>query len=544
LRRCFAVVILCLLFVGILPSAAQDSKTATQKVVGFVDDNLLHTSSLTDVGGDGLNRLAEIFQHLGAIPRSIKLDQAIPSDIDVVVLVRPTVALSPSNVALLWDYLSRGGHLLLAFDPNSINKVNSDRAISGLNKLLWADYGLGMDDDALVEPWLSPSPFKSLVNTLSVVLPENIVRHPVVAPLVPYDAPVYIWAGRSIQVDALSSNALAYPLLFTDTAFGETNRNVFRPQNPDPIQLNIGQDKQGRLLLGGIAENKKNGSRVALLGDSEIVQNIFGLTRISTNDARPRYPGNYIFAERLAGWLLGLPEEQWSSVPSGFTPIRLDGNFDDWDKLVMPLVTKDVSQSDIHQVRAFYNDQYLYVLIETTNAPSNPTNVTITMQDVGGNRSFELNGSEVQFVDDKGNKTLLPDAEMQIDQAIEVRLPRRTLNGTDSIVSICLNKGNASGNQNCLGQFSRPALLTDIDLAPVRPTTGPEAFLLNDGNLHNGPDAKDVTLTTLPGRTLVKLIGRTKASDWVKVYDGRWEGWISVPLLAFNANIDALPVLP
>jgi hypothetical protein len=337
---------------------------------------------------------------------------------------------------------------------------------------------------------------------------------------------------------------LAYPLLFTDTAFGETNRNVFRPQDPEPFQLNIGQDKQGRLLLGGIAENKINGSRVALLGDSEIVQNIFGLTRRSTNDARPRYPGNYIFAERLAGWLLGLPEEQWPSVLLGFTSIKLDGNFDDWDKSVVPLVTKDVSQSAVHQVRAFYNDQYLYVLIETANTPSIPTNITITMQDVSGNRSFELDENQVELVDDKGNKTLLPDADMRVDQAIEVRLPRHTLTGIDAILSICLNKGDPSVKQNCLEQLSRPPLLTDIDLVPVRPTFGPEAFLLNDGNLHNSPDVKDVTLTTLPGRTLLKLIGRTKAGDWVKVYNGRWEGWISVPLLAFNADINALPVLP
>jgi hypothetical protein len=51
-------------------------------------------------------------------------------------------------------------------------------------------------------------------------------------------------------------------------------------------------------------------------------------------------------------------------------------------------------------------------------------------------------------------------------------------------------------------------------------------------------------LTTLPGRTLLKLVGRNEAGDWVKVYDGRWEGWIAVSLLAFNADIEGLPVLP
>lgn len=534
MRRCFTVVILFVLFIGIMPSAAQDSKAAP-KVVGFVDDNVLHTSAFTDIGGDGLNRLAEIFKQLGAIPRSIKLDEAIASDIDVVVLVRPTVALSPANVVKLWAYLSRGGHLLLAFDPNSINKVNSDRSTSGLSKLLWADYGLGLDDDALIEPWFSPTPFKSVVNTLTATLPENIVLNPVVEPLLRYDVPVYIWAGRSVQVDGLSPNSTAYPLLFTETAFGETNRNVFRPDNPEPIQMNIGQDKQGRLMLGGISENKKNGSRVALLGDGEILQNIFGLTRISTNDARPRYPGNYIFAQRLASWLLNLPEADWPSLPSGFTHITVDGKADDWDTALTPLVTKAAAQGDIQQMRAFYNDEYLYVLIEPTSS-TKPDTITLKMQDVGGNRSFELSGKEIQVVDDKGNKTLLPDADMQIDQVIEIRLPRRTLNGADPITSVCLD-------QNCLDQVSRPALLPDLDLVPVRPTSGPDTFLLNDGNLRVAPDTNSVMLTTLPGRTLLKLIGRNKAGDWVKAYNGRWEGWIAVSLLAFSADIESLPVL-
>ena len=537
MRRCFAVVVLYMLFVGIMPSAAQDTKKSTQKVVGFVDDNVLHTSAFTDIGGDGLNRLAEIFQQLGATPRSIKLDEAIAPDIDVVVLVRPMVALSPDNIVKLWDYLSDGGHLLLAFDPNSINKVNSDRATSGLSKLLWADYGLGLDDDALIEPWFNPTPFKSVVNTVSATLPENIVLNPVVEPLLRYDVPVYIWAGRSMQVDALGPNSTAYPLLFTETAFGETNKNVFRADAPDPIHMDIGQDKQGRLMLGGISENKKNGSRVALLGDSEILQNIFGLTRISTNDARPRYPGNYIFAQRLASWLLNLPEADWPSVPSGFTHISIDGKADDWDTALTPPVTNSAAQGDIQQVRAFYNDQYLYVLIKPTNSGANPSSITLMMQDVTGSRSFEISGGKILSVDDKGNKTLLPDAEMKVDQVIEVRLPRRALNGADPITSICLD-------QNCLNQVSRPAILPDLDLVSVRPATGPDAVLLNDGNLRSAPDMNSLMLTTLPGRTLLKLIGRNKAGDWVKGYDGRWEGWIAVSLLAFSADIQALPVLP
>jgi hypothetical protein len=129
---------------------------------------------------------------------------------------------------------------------------------------------------------------------------------------------------------------------------------------------------------------------------------------------------------------------------------------------------------------------------------------------------------------------------MRIDQVIEARLPRRTLTSTDAVASICLN---SASNDNCLKQFSRPPLLPELDLVPVRPTIGPDTYLLNDGNLRRGPDTKSLMLTTLPGRTLLKLIGRNKAGDWVKVYDGRWEGWISASLLAFNANLELLPVL-
>ena len=62
-------------------------------------------------------------------------------------------------------------------------------------------------------------------------------------------------------------------------------------------------------------------------------------------------------------------QRRFIALPSGFTRISLDGNADDWDTSLLPFVTKDLSHGDIQQVRAFYNDQYLYLLIETTNRP-------------------------------------------------------------------------------------------------------------------------------------------------------------------------------
>jgi hypothetical protein len=49
---------------------------------------------------------------------------------------------------------------------------------------------------------------------------------------------------------------------------------------------------------------------MVLLGDSEMLENGYGLSQNSETNA-PQYPGNFLFAQRLAAWLLDLPAAEW-----------------------------------------------------------------------------------------------------------------------------------------------------------------------------------------------------------------------------------------
>jgi hypothetical protein len=75
--------------------------------------------------------------------------------------------------------------------------------------------------------------------------------------------------------------------------------------------LNIGDDPQGRLVLGTVATHNVTGSRVAIIGDSEIFQSGFGLDEMFRPRRIQTFPGDYIFVQRLLAWLMELPEDAW-----------------------------------------------------------------------------------------------------------------------------------------------------------------------------------------------------------------------------------------
>lgn len=93
---------------------------------------------------------------------------------------------------------------------------------------------------------------------------------------------------------------------------------------------------------------------MALVGDSEIFQNLFGQTRVLDRDGLAQHVGTYVFVEPLTGWLLGISDPEWPPLPSGFTWIALDGDINDWPTNVPML--QDTSSTipfyAITQVRA------------------------------------------------------------------------------------------------------------------------------------------------------------------------------------------------
>ncbi|MCP5303454.1 MAG: hypothetical protein H7A03_09985, partial [Pseudomonadales bacterium] len=325
-----------LILVGV-PVFAQDQ---IKPLVLFVVDEQLGTASPLDTEAEGVSTLAEIFTNLGADVLPIKLDQALPSTTQVVVIARPLEKLSVDALARIWTYLEQGHNLLLAIDPPGYNGVNAEGANNDLPKLLNNDYGIGLQDNFLVERWFTQDSLGiglegSLLNTYAAP-----ILHPLIQPLHDYDLPITTWGNRTIRVEPFGVNSIALPLLFTDSAYGETNTRSLTPGDNAPLlELNLGSDAVGQLNVAALARNIKSGSYVAMLGDSQMLLDGFGLLSDPTTGL-PQHVGNRLLIERLAALLMDIPLDEWPGLPQGFTWLAVDGDAVDWNS-ALPAVADD-----------------------------------------------------------------------------------------------------------------------------------------------------------------------------------------------------------
>lgn len=520
-------------------------------LVGFVVDTDLRTAYFTDLGVTGLNRFAEVFRAYGAEITAIDLSDPIPEEIDLVVLVRPVRPLSISHAVRLWMYLQKGNNLLLALDPENYYigsaNINMQLARSGLTTLLTLDYGISIRDSFLVEPWFTVDSITDLDTTYSRAF-VDVVPHPVVAPLSAFDVPVYVWGARTMAVEALGIDSQAVPLLYNSNGYAETNPRVFRvlrgnrfENASEPLQANIGTDYLGWVNVAALAENTRTNSRIAVLGDSEMLLNAYGFA--GTPEAR-LYPGNVVFAQNLAGWLLELPGSRWLGLPPGFTWLTVDGSAGEWPETaailtdaVDPGVTADL---DIQQVRAFHDDIYTYLYIETWDRPTSAVRVALTLAD----------GTRIDLTSDAApamalDRTATSGSVIAMRSGIEIRLPSREV--TAGIVDICLHapSGGDMGISDCLGQpVSVPAFNTrapfDRGLA-----SGLLVRVSNNAsvNLRSGPSTATAVITMVANGTVFAATGRTEAGDWIQVQNAGYSGWISAGLVVANGDVQSLPVV-
>ena len=523
----------------ILSSGSLALAQSAVPVVGFVEARDLGAALTGDEGADGVSRLASVFRSFGAQTRVISLSQNIPGDVSVVVIVGPRRALTVPELARLWLHIARGNHLLIALDPNGYQGINSERRRGGFDALFSLEYGLALQDGLLVEPWMSAASLARLVDSWSLAEADSFVSHPVTAPLLTYDMPVWYWGGRSVEVDAIGPFSRAYPLLVTENAYGETNAASFRATNPDPLVVNIGVDPQGRLLLGGLSESLRSGSRVALLGDSGIVQNIYGLTRLESNTALPRFPGNEVLVTRLVAWLLGIPEDLWPILPEGYTWIALDGQPNEWSQAT---VSGSTTGTLIRQVHATHNDSYLYMMLQTTTPPPPETLMTLTLTVNNQTFSIFFEDGVANASPGGGISQRIEDAAVTVGSVIELRLPLRVVGASPVISRLCVSFAPLS--TDCADNVV--SLASPLrDPVPLRLPPGPTAVVRTTGtiNIRALPTQNSTSLGLLENRTPFAAIGRNAAGDWIQVRNARYEGWIATRLLGVNAEVTSLVIV-
>lgn len=561
-RRFLLLLILVLIPVGKVPGYAQDQASP---LVVFVDDPQLQTAAITDTGPYGLARLEQVFKDLGAETRSVDLKSPLPAETRVVVLVGPLGPLPVDQLARLWVGMVHGAHLLVAIDPVGLTAVRdkgevasrSDRASSGLATLLKMYYGIGLQDTFVVAPWFTLTSITNQNTTYVSVSPENVVQHAISEPLLTYDLPVEMWGARTMTVDPLGIGSYAVPLLYTGTGYGEADQGVFNTRgNPSPLELNLGVDSIGRLFTAALAENTRFGSRVAVMGSSASVLNGYGLA-VDPDGGSPLYLGNRLFAERVAAWLLEIPVENWPALPGGYTWLALDGDGSDWE-VTSALFTDAsgdalVARYDIQTVRAFRDDNFQYLLVETTELPNPDVRLTLEIEnnyDGVPDAYLTLTAQEVVVRSGDGAEETVPDGRMVVGQALEVRLPIRVTGEGALIGRVCLSDSRTSLDSmpiDCVDQPPAPARVVPTH-APVRLRfpDGPRAVVsstVGNVNIRSKPGMNAPVFRIVPNGTMYAATGRTVAGDWIRVETGFYSGWVVDFLAALNSPLSNLPVI-
>ncbi len=539
----FTVLLLLLLVTGLAPAFGQEPD---QPLVVFVLNPDLQTSSVFNAGPDGLSALDEIFQSLGAETQVVNLVSPIPAEADVIVLVGPQRRLNILAVARIWVHLARGKHLLLALDPIGYGGNDSEDFRSGLLNLIANVYGLITRDSFVVESGFTRNSVALLSGAFLYTRPD-VIRHPIVAPLMDYDLPVTVWAARSLQVEPVGINSIGIPLLQTSTAYGEMNSNVFALENPAPLELNIGDDLQGVLNVAGLGQNTFGGSRIIILGDSQLLQNGYGLSSIPGSN-QPRHPGNALFAQRLAAWLIGLPESDWPELSTDQTWIALDGRGGDWPTN-LPVLVEERNQSvpaafDIQRLLAFQNDAYLYGLVGTIGTPRPQTLVEITLSN---GLILRLTPEQVVTVTPLGNQPV-PDAALAVAAVLEMRLPLRLFAEGATIETVCLFDNSdplAPEQQDCTTSEIEVTSVEEGEPFTLRFYGGALATVtsIRDIRLSSQPDGASATGAQVSVGQVLSVVGRNAGADWLLVRSAGFEGWLLASLVIVNTEITSLPVV-
>lgn len=558
----FSLVIVLILTGQASSGRAQDQ---TPPLVVFIEDKGLVTSAVTDPGPDSVTKLQRIFENLGARTQWQNLSTDLPADTRVVVLVRPLRGLAPDQLARLWTRLAHGTHLLLAIDPQGLVvqrgegpvTAGPDRANSGLSNLLLFNYGIGLQDSFVTEPWFTGTSITSQLTTYLDVYAENVVWHPVEQPLIATGLPVHVWGARSLTVEPFGARNYAVPLLYAREAYGETNVNVF-PANPkqEPLEINLGKDKLGHLLIGALGENSQTRSRVVVLGDSELLQNDFGLA-LDGDGVTPLYPGNWLLAERIAAWLLNLPAKDWPSLSPHFTWVDMDGNGTEWTN-VPDLITDQTQEAfvpkyDIQTVKAFRDDSFLYILVNTVEPPNPEVRLTLGIENTYDGVTdvrLVLTADQVDVLSAQGEQIPVPDGQMAVGSSIEVRLPLRVVATGAMISELCLADSRTSPDSTPLDCTSQPP-----SVIPVAATEAPVEVLFPPGpratvrsakppiNIRSQPNTDSTVIDLAPNGKLFAAVGRNEAGDWIRVQNGLYEGWVDAALVDMNTDIMGLPVV-
>ena len=301
------------------PTFAENPQQGTAplegKIVYFSEQN--GEASRFDRSARGVSRYAGIISQLGATMETLEWNSGIPADTDMLIIPGPNDDFSPDQVARLWLFINNGGRVLIAADPlefrnGEIRRNNrSLEAERGLFELIWPDFGIRADDNAIVsetdDPALAvpltaeePPADRALLNdqftTSSINTSSEIMAG--------IEGNLFLDGARSVSLDATTPSLQTDPLFFTEgDVYGETDFEAYLEEGIATFDLQTDFDGANLPLAVSVADSA-TGARLVLLGDVDLINNAGGFQSSPPYSNAFVYSANVQMATQMTTWLL------------------------------------------------------------------------------------------------------------------------------------------------------------------------------------------------------------------------------------------------
>ena len=215
-------------------------------------------SDVLEAPPDGLDRLKLAIETIGYSDRAIEPATlpAVPEDCAVVADIGATNAYAPAEVQVLSDYLARGGHVLLAYDPRF--PVAPELAS------LLAEMGLALENGVVVDP----------LNHYGTDQEEAAVPYYPPHPITEQIALTVFPSARPIRLRGSVAGLTAAELVAT------SKDSYVRPLDPTLHTTDAPAAATGPRLLAAAAQGTWPGGaraqfRLVLVGDASFAANAF-----------------------------------------------------------------------------------------------------------------------------------------------------------------------------------------------------------------------------------------------------------------------------
>ncbi|MEL6148418.1 MAG: Gldg family protein [Chloroflexota bacterium] len=266
--------------VAAVPRENKQERDITNAILSLLNQQVLkvyfaqdRTSlSIFDETASGITLMDNGLRFNGIQTEAISLQQlaaageAIPEDAATLVLPRPRLALGEPELAVIDDYLQRGGSLLVLADATS-NENSFLQQESAFNAYLTENYGLVAFDGVVVDPPMQ-------VETPLDIIPAAIFgEHPTGA-AIPQGQDPFFRIARPVLASEQKPETVANGRIMSSSQQSYIERDLETLFTTNEFAFDEETDLTGPAdLVVWAWDEQGNGSKVILIGDGDFVRN-------------------------------------------------------------------------------------------------------------------------------------------------------------------------------------------------------------------------------------------------------------------------------